>query len=249
MSERLNIALIGYGAMGQEVKRLTEIYFHQYFVSNIFEIDSKISENGSYNFDVAIDFSHPTEVVNNVAILAHLGKNLVIGTTGWYDRFEEVKSIVEKSNVGVVYGTNFSIGVNIFLKLVEYSARLIDKIEEYDAFIHEIHHKRKVDSPSGTAISIGKVILENIGRKNEILTETSHNKILPNQLHISSTRGGEVPGKHTVYFDSLADTIELTHTARNRSGFAAGALKAAEWVKGKKGLFEFSNIMDSILGN
>lgn len=247
MPDILKIALIGFGSMGKEIKRLADNSPEQFNVTEIFEIDNKISLNGKYGFDVAIDFSHPNQVIDNLKILAALGKNCVIGTTGWYDRLNDAKEIVEKAKIGVVYGSNFSIGVQLFLKLIEMSSKSLNQFEEYDIFVHEIHHKNKIDSPSGTALSIGKVILENLERKKEIFTETSHTKISPEQLHISSTRGGEVPGKHTVYIDSLADTIEISHSARNRSGFAFGALKAATWINGKKGFFEFSNVFNYLL--
>ncbi|MCX7737263.1 MAG: 4-hydroxy-tetrahydrodipicolinate reductase [Candidatus Kapabacteria bacterium] len=247
MPDLVKIALIGFGSMGKEIKRLADNSPEQFNVTEIFEIDKKISSDGKYDFDVAIDFTHPNQVIENLKTLAALGKNCVIGTTGWYDSLNDAKEIVEKANIGVVYGSNFSIGVQLFLKIIELSSKSLNQFEEYDIFVHEIHHKNKIDSPSGTALSIGKVIIDNLERKKEIFTETSHTKISPEQLHISSTRGGEVPGKHTVYIDSLADTIEISHSARNRSGFAFGALKAASWIKGKKGFFDFSNVFNSLL--
>mgnify|MGYP000633943654 CR=1 FL=1 len=247
MAEIIKIALIGFGTMGKEIKRLADSSPSQFKITHIFEIDNKISSDGIYDFDVAIDFSHPEHVFTNLKILATLGKNCVIGTTGWYNELNEAKNIVQKSNIGVVFGSNFSVGVHLFLKMIEQSSKALNKFEEYDIFVHEIHHKNKIDSPSGTAISIGNVIINNLDRKKEILTERSHSRISPEQLHISSTRGGEFPGKHIVFIDSQADTIEISHTARNRSGFAFGALKAAKWINGRKGFYNFSNVVDSLL--
>ncbi len=247
MTEKINIALIGFGSMGKEIKRLADSSPSQFNITNIFEINNKITIDGSYEFDVAIDFSYPEQVINNLRILATLGKNCVIGTTGWYNELNEAKDIAKKANIGVVYGSNFSVGVHFFLKIIEQSSKSLNKLEEYDIFVHEIHHKNKIDSPGGTALSIGSVIINNLDRKKEILTETSHTRILPEQLHITSSRGGDVPGKHTVFIDSPADTIEISHSARNRSGFASGALKAAKWIYGKKGFYEFSNVVESLL--
>lgn len=248
MTEKIKIALIGFGSMGKEIKRLADSSLTQYNVTHIFEIDNKISQDGIYDFDIAIDFSHPEQVINNLKILAKLGKNCVIGTTGWYNKLNEARDIVINSNIGVVYGSNFSLGVHLFLKLIEQTSKALNKFEEYDIFVHEIHHKNKIDSPSSTALSIGNVIITNLERKKEILSETSHSKILPYQLHISSSRGGEAPGRHTVFIDSPADTIEISHSARSRSGFASGALKAASWINGKKGFYEFSNVVNTLLG-
>lgn len=247
MANIIKLALIGYGSMGKEIKRLVDNFPSQYNISHIFELDNKISLSDKYDFDVAIDFSQPDQVINNLEILAALRKNCVIGTTGWHDQLDNAKEIVNQANIGVVYGSNFSVGVQLYLKLIEKISKALNKLEEYDIFVHEIHHKRKFDSPSGTALSIGNIILNNLERKNEILTETSHKRILPEQLHISSSRGGDFPGKHTVFIDSPADTLEISHTARNRSGFAYGALKAASWIHQKKGFYDFSNVVDSLL--
>ncbi len=247
MTAALKLALIGFGSMGKEIKRLADNSPSQFSITNIFEIDNKISSGGEYDFDVAIDFSHPNQVIENLKILAYLNKNCVVGTTGWYEQLDEAKEIVNNADIGFVYGANFSVGVQLFLQIVQQIAKALNNLDEYDVFVHEIHHKNKIDSPSGTALSIGNVILENLERKKIILTETSHSKISPEQLHISSTRGGDFPGKHAVFIDSPADTIEISHSARNRSGFAYGALKAASWIKDKKGFYDFSNVVNFLL--
>jgi 4-hydroxy-tetrahydrodipicolinate reductase len=171
---------------------------------------------------------------------------MVIGTTGWYHQLDEVKAIVQSAKMGVIYASNFSLGMNLFFRIVECAAELFDKFEEYDPFIHETHHRRKVDSPSGTAVTLGKILLEKIKRKSDILAQNSEGAISPKHLHISSTRAGEVPGTHLVGFDSAADTVELKHTARDRSGFALGALYAAEWIVAKHGLFTLNDLFKDI---
>ena len=155
--------------------------------------------------------------------------------------------IVKGTQIGLIYASNFSLGMNLFFKIVENAAGFFDKFEDFDPFIHEVHHKMKVDSPSGTALSLGKILLEKISRKSDILPGTSEGQISPEQLHVTSTRTGNVPGTHMVGFESEADSIELKHTARNRSGFAMGALYAAEWVIGKTGVFTMDDLMNDLL--
>jgi 4-hydroxy-tetrahydrodipicolinate reductase len=171
----------------------------------------------------------------------------VIGTTGWQDHLPELEALVKKNNVGLIYASNFSLGVNIFFHLVQTTAQMMDRFTNYDTFIQEIHHRNKIDSPSGTALTMGQIVLNNLHRKKELLSETSHGKISPEQLHISSTRGGAVVGTHILTFDSAADTIELKHTAKDRSGLALGTLLAAEWIIGKKGFFTMDDVFQDIL--
>lgn len=237
----MKIALLGYGAMGKEIEKQTAKKNIE--ISYIFDIDRPFNSEMKYDFDVAIEFTQPDSVIENIKFLAEAGKNIVVGTTGWQKNFSEVKDIVEYNGIGLVWAPNFSIGMNIYLKIVKHAARMFSEIEDYDIFIHELHHKRKKDSPSGTAVAIAEIILENFTYKNNILSETSHSQIKPEQLHVTSTRGGEIFGTHTVYIDSSADTIELTHRARTREGFALGAIKAAELINGKQGFYEFSELL------
>jgi 4-hydroxy-tetrahydrodipicolinate reductase len=241
----MKIALLGYGSMGHEIE--AEAKSRNFQITEIFDIDRKMSKEKKYNFDVAIDFTYPGAVVENVETVAALGKNIIIGTTGWWSDFEKVKNIVLNNNISAVYGSNFSVGMHLFSRIVEHSAKLLNNIEDFDIFMHEIHHKSKKDSPSGTAMSLARLILENYPRKKDIYPETSHDKISQSYLHVTSTRGGEISGTHTVYIDSSADTIELTHRAKNRTGFAKGALEAAVWLDDKKGFFAFEDIMADIL--
>lgn len=237
----MKIALIGYGKMGKEIERCASE--KGITVSAIFDENKPVSVNGIIDADVCVDFSIPSAVIYNVGVYAAAKKNAVIGTTGWLDHLDKINAAVHNSGIGVVYASNFSIGVNVFMQIIAHAAERVNAFEDYDAYIHEIHHNQKLDSPSGTALSLAKILLEKIKRKKSLLTETSKGKIAPEQLHVTSSRTGAVPGTHTVGFDSSADTIELTHTARNRSGFALGALFAAQWIQGKKGLFTMSDVL------
>lgn len=239
------IALIGYGSMGKEIERIA--HNKGITITNIFDIDNPLSLTSPDNFDVAIDFSTPASVVENARLVSLLNKNIVIGTTGWNDRFDEVQQHIATNKVGAIYGSNYSIGMQMFFRVVRQAAMLINSVDEYDIFLHEIHHKRKIDSPSGTALSLAQIVLEEVERKQVLNAETLHGRINENDLHVSSVRGGEVTGTHTVYVDSLADTIELTHRAKNRSGFALGAIEAAGWIWNKKGMYDFTSVFTEIL--
>lgn len=246
----MNIAIIGYGKMGHEIEKVAK----EKGLTIKAVIDPKneeathkeINEESLKDVDVAIDFTHPDSAVENIKKVSAFGKNMVVGTTGWYDRMDDVKEIIEKANTGVIWSGNFSLGVNIFFKIIENAAKIMDKFNDYDLFVHEFHHNQKADSPSGTAVMIGKILKDNIKRKEKIVTEELKRKIEPDELHVSSTRSGSIPGTHVVGFDSKADTIELKHTARGREGFALGAIMAAEWVKDKKGFFGIDSMMKNI---
>jgi len=160
----------------------------------------------------------------------------------------EIKKVIKNTKTGFIWSGNFSIGVNVYFKIIENAAKIIDKVDDYDVFVHELHHNQKADSPSGTAVMIADILKENIGRKKKIVTEELKRKIEPDELHVSSTRGGTIPGTHIVGLDSNADTIELKHTARNRSGFALGAVMAAQWIKSKKGFYDIDDLMKDIVG-
>lgn len=241
----IKIALIGYGSMGKEIHKFAQS--RGYEVTNIFEMDNPIKLSENYEFDVAIDFSYPEAVINNANIIADLGRNLVIGTTGWYDKTEIIKNIAEQKSVGIIYSSNFALGSNLFCKIVDLASRIINKFDSFDIFINEIHHKNKKDSPSGTALSLAELIIKNIDRKKTILKDSINRRISPEQLHIASLRGGSIIGIHNIFIDSEAETIELTHRAKNRVGFAEGALLAADWIFGKKGFYNFSELIDDLI--
>jgi 4-hydroxy-tetrahydrodipicolinate reductase len=245
----LKVALVGYGSMGQEVERLASQYgctvqaiYHS--KHPLQATDAVLAELA--DVDVAIDFSKPVLVVENLRVIAQANINLVLGTTGWTAYKDEVERIVRESGIGVVWGANFSVGMQMFMQIVRTAAALVEHYDEYDVALHELHHRRKQDSPSGTALALADVLTHAISRKTSVLGEPVHGKMDNHALHTSSTRVGEIPGTHTLYLDSAADTLELTHRARNRSGFAAGALRAAQWIRGKTGYYDFAEIFPNL---
>lgn len=242
----MNIALIGYGKMGKEVERVAKE--KGVTVAKVFDVHNNtgglgLSKEALKGIDVCIEFSTPAAVIDNIEALAECGKNVVVGTTGWYERLDYVKKLVKEKKIGLLYASNFSLGVNIFMHCVSHAAHLFDKYPEYDVAVSETHHRGKTDSPSGTALSLATAILQSMKRKSEILSETSHGQIKQHQLHVGSVRCGHVTGTHAVCFDSDADTIDLVHTAKNRAGFALGAVVAAEWLKGKKGMYTMRDVI------
>jgi 4-hydroxy-tetrahydrodipicolinate reductase len=232
----MKIALIGHGAMGQLVEQLAREASDEIGVI-LTSLDSAQSVSDELaaslkGHDVAIDFSVGNAVLRNVEACVLAGVPLVEGTTGWKDDEAEVRRIVTELDGSLVYGANFSIGVNVFYKIATEAARLMAQLDQYEAFMEEQHHSRKRDVPSGTALKLKALMAQH----------------LKADIPIASTRAGNIPGTHCVGFDSAADQITLTHTARSRAGFAAGALMAARWIVGRKGMFEFSEVIDEILG-
>ncbi len=231
----MKVALIGFGAMGQLVASRARLAGD--------EIGLSLTSSGSMlsaeqlapqlrGHDVAIDFSAGKGVLQHVESCARAGVPLVEGTTGWNSQAAEARRIIEQYDAALVYGANFSVGINVFYRVISYAAQLFNPLEDYSAFIEEAHHSRKRDAPSGTAL-----------RLRDLMAEHLHSSI-----PIASTRAGAIPGTHRVGFDSAADQLTFTHTARNREGFAAGALMAARWIQGRKGVYEFSDVIDEILG-
>jgi 4-hydroxy-tetrahydrodipicolinate reductase len=242
----MNLALIGHGRMGKEIEEIARE--KNIKVVKIFEADNNaggigLTPEALKAVDVCIDFSTPATVLANIEAVAECGTNLVVGTTGWYNRIDHVKKLVKEIMIGFLYAPNFSLGVNIFTQVVMDAAHLFERYSEYDVAVHEIHHRTKADSPSGTALSLGATILQTLRRKSELLSETPKEPIKPTQLQVSSTRVGAVMGKHTVMFDSESDMVELVHTAKSRRGFALGAIVAAEWLKGKKGFYTMRDVI------
>ncbi len=230
----MKLAFIGYGAMGQLVEQEAEAAGDEIGV----KLTSDDSEQGVDELaamlrrhDVAVDFSIGSVVLKNVEACALAGVPLVEGTTGWKDQESRAKEIVTEHGGALVYGANFSIGVNVFYRIIRNAAKLFGGLDQYEAFIEEQHHSRKRDAPSGTALQLKNVMSE----------------FIKAEIPIASTRAGHIPGTHRVGFDSAADQITLTHTARSREGFAAGALLAARWIIGRKGVFEFSEVIDEML--
>ncbi len=245
MKTKIKIALIGFGKMGQEIYALCKESQEFEVVSISFKkIDDALDVEGIKKADIAIDFTSKDVVLQNIEQVAKLGKNLVIGTTGWYGDLEKVKKIVDQYKIGLVYASNFSVGANIFLKMIAFSSKLFSKFNDYDVYGLEIHHNAKADSPSGTALKIGKEILENFPSKKTIQGDKLDRKIDPSELHFASVRGGRNPGFHQVTFDSTADGVTLSHQAYSRAGFAKGALLATEFINNKKGVHSFEEIFN-----
>ena len=241
-TQPLRLALIGYGKMGKEVERIAHDRGME--ITARVDIDTpSLAIEGVQKADVAIHFAIPPTVVQHVEELARLRKPIVVGTTGWQNDRLKVQSLVESAGIGLVHASNFSIGVNVLYRLLDEAGKLFDRFGEYDVSVHEVHHKDKLDSPSGTALSIANVLLKNVKRKSEILAGSPEGKIRPDQLQVTSGRMGAVVGTHGVTFDSAADSIAIVHTAKNRTGFALGAVVAAEWIKDKKGMFTFDDVL------
>lgn len=244
------ICLIGYGKMGQMIAGMAAENGCE-VVSAIDphhgDCGKEISLECIKDAEVCIDFSHPSVVLQNIRQVVSLGKSLVVGTTGWNAHLEEVHQWVDKNHTGLVYGANFSIGMNLFSRLVTEAAKLFDRFDNYDVYGLEMHHNQKADSPSGTALELSRLLLENISRKSNALYEPAYRRIEPYELHFASLRAGSIPGTHQVGFDSDADTIELIHRVRSRSGFAIGALQAAKWLKDRKGCYSFSEVITDLI--
>ena len=232
----MKIALIGYGAMGKLIEALAENKNHEIAVI-IDEADASLSAERLAeklkDAQAAIDFSTAEAVRKNVEACLIANVPLVEGTTGWNAEKETIKNLVEAKNGAFVFGANFSIGVNLFYKIADYASELFSKFEDYEAFIEEQHHSRKKDAPSGTALKLKEIVAEHIRK----------------DFSVSSTRAGAIPGTHRVGFDGIADQVLLEHAARSREGFAAGAILAAEWIVGRKGFYEFTDVMEEILKN
>lgn len=238
---QLRLALVGYGTMGREIERLAAERNTQ--IAATFDLARPLASASVADFDVAIEFTHPQAVLQNIRTLIEMGCPVVVGTTGWDQHLDEVGQLVANANGRLVYGSNFSVGVNLFFRLVRAAAQLMNGFPMYDAALFEAHHNRKADAPSGTALTLANILLEQLDRKTELCLGNPTGRIDAAALHVSSQRVGAVVGTHTVTFDADADTIELTHHARNRSGFALGALLAAEWIVGQPpGLYRFEEI-------
>lgn len=234
----MRLALIGYGKMGREIAAAAGERGD--VVVKTFDIDNPAQPAALADVDVCIEFSTPQTVMQNIKIALEAKKDIVVGTTGWYEHLPEVRDAVRDS--GLLYSPNFSIGVNLTYRIVAAAAQLMNNTADYDPYIHELHHRQKADSPSGTALKLAEILLQKIARKTKLAAGTVEGRIDPAALHVSSTRAGLFAGTHTVGFDSEADRIEITHTAKTRRGFALGALTAAHWLHGKKGVFTMDDV-------
>ena len=240
----MNIALLGHGNMGKEIERLVAVGGKHRIVSIALpKRGAAFAAEDIREADVVIDFTSPEIILENIKKVAAAGKNMVVGTTGWYEHLDDVAKVIKKSGTGLIYGQNFSVGANIFFQVVAHATKLASAFGDYDVYGFEIHHAGKKDSPSGTALRTAQEILKNSSTKKILQTGKLDRQRNPDELHFASVRGGRNPGFHEVVFDSAADSITLSHSAHNRTGFAEGAILAAEFIRGKKGLYTFDNVM------
>jgi 4-hydroxy-tetrahydrodipicolinate reductase len=247
----MKIALIGYGKMGREVEQVALSKGHV-ITARIDPLSGErttphLSPESVSDAEVCIEFSQPQAAVENIEKSARLKKNVVVGTTGWYEHLSRVEATVRQENTALVYAPNFSLGVNLFYRITAAAAALFSRFEDYDVSGLEMHHRKKLDSPSGTAKKLTQIVLDHFPRKTEVVTDCLNRPIRPDEFHLVSVRSGHFPGTHSLVFDSTADTVELTHTARSRAGFAFGALLAAEWVVGRKGVYTFDQVLENLM--
>ncbi|MBK0370836.1 4-hydroxy-tetrahydrodipicolinate reductase [Flavobacterium agrisoli] len=231
----MKIALLGYGKMGKVIERIALERGHEIVLKK----DEFNTYDGLENADVAIDFSVPTAAVPNISACFNTGIPVVSGTTGWLADYDNMIALCNEKKGGFISTSNFSLGVNIFFGLNEYLAKMMATLDTYKVSMEEIHHIHKLDAPSGTAISLAKGVIENSHYANWTLENPQ-----ANEIHIEAIREGEVPGTHTVTYQSEVDTIEIKHTAHNREGFALGAVIAAEWLAGKQGIFTMKDVLN-----
>ena len=237
----MKIALIGYGKMGKTIEELAEMNDHT--------IELKIDENSQEDFteenlrrvDVAIEFSTPDVAFDNIIKCINSGVPVVSGTTGWLHRFDEVVDLCKTENGAFFYASNFSLGVNIFFKLNQYLAKMMNKFPEFAISIQETHHIHKIDAPSGTAITLAEDIIRNLGHKKAWAKEIANEET---EIAIKSFRIGENPGVHVVHYDSPIESIEITHSSKSRIGLAMGAITAASFIIGKSGVFGMDDLLE-----
>lgn len=230
----MKIALLGYGKMGKVIEKIALDRGH--------EIVLKKGRNDNYdgleNADVAIDFSIPTSAIANISACFERNIPVISGTTGWLEDYKNIIALCESKNGSFIYGSNFSLGVNVFFELNEYLAKMMANLKQYNVSMEEIHHTQKLDAPSGTAISLANGIIKNAHYTNWTLDNATSSEI-----HIEAKRIENIPGTHSIFYDSEVDQIEIKHTAHTREGFALGAVVAAEWLLGKKGVFTMKDVL------
>ncbi len=242
----MKIALLGYGKMGKEIEQQALARKHKIVLI--------VDENNATTYtleelakaDVAIEFSTPASAFGNILKCFEANVPIVVGTTGWLDKLNEVKKICGEKKQSLFYASNYSIGVNVFFEINKKLAQIMNMQPQYDVRMEEIHHTQKLDAPSGTAISLANDLIEKMERKNKWVCETVSDTLVsakPEEVLITALREEHVPGTHTVSYNSEVDCIEIKHTAHSRKGFASGAVIAAEWIVGKKGIFGMQDIL------
>lgn len=259
----MKLALVGYGKMGHMIAAIAAERGHEVvctvdlfaedatcITGDTAEMVQAVKDSGAEGI---IEFSHPASVMKNITSLIPTGIPLVVGTTGWKDNLPAITEQVLQNKSALLHAANYSVGVNLFYKIIEEAARLVSEFDNYDTGLFESHHNQKADSPSGTALDIARRIMDNMPSKTKLVTNSADHKPEPGELHLGSVRVGSVPGTHTVWFDSSADTIEITHTARNREGFALGSVKAIEWLvspdpdgKAHTGVFTMDDVFSTL---
>ena len=230
----MKIALLGYGKMGKVIEKIALERGHEIVLKK----SSKDTFEGLKNADIAIDFSIPDSAVVHISECLNNNIPIICGTTGWLTDYDKMVDLCKQKNGSFIYGSNFSLGVNIFFELNEYLAKMMTNLKQYNVSMEEIHHTQKLDAPSGTAISLAKGIIKNSDYSSWTL-ETAKN----NEIHIDAKRIENVPGTHSVFYNSEVDQIEIKHTAHSREGFALGSVIAAEWLIGKKGVFTMKDVL------
>lgn len=236
----MKIALIGYGKMGKTIDQLAQAAGHEVVLRIDVNNSADLDMTALASADVAIEFTRPESAFNNIVTCLENGVPVVSGTTGWLDRLEEAKQLVEKYQGGLFYASNYSIGVNIFFAVNKYLAKLMKRYDQYDINMEEIHHTQKLDAPSGTAITLAEGIMEALPHKTGWVNEPTDKA---EELPIISKRIDKVPGTHEISYESAIDNITITHTAHSREGFAKGALAAAEWMVGKQGFYGMEDML------
>jgi len=236
----MKIALIGYGKMGQTIEKIAKERGHE--IVSIIDIDNleDFNSDAFKSADVAIEFTRPEVAVSNIRNCFKANVPIVCGTTGWNEHLSEIRKELEEGNKTLFWASNFSLGVNLFFALNKYLARLMNQFPDYNVEMTEVHHTQKLDAPSGTAITLAEGIFENLNRKTNWVKEVEESA---NELAIKSIREGQVPGIHTIRYESEVDSIEITHDAKSRQGFALGAVIAAEFTAGKKGLLGMQDLL------
>ena len=231
----MKIALLGYGRMGKEIEKIALSRGHEIVIRK--DVDDTIDITVA---DVAIDFSVPSSAFNNITNCINNNVPVISGTTGWLDKYEEAVKLCKEKKSAFIYASNYSLGVNIFFELNKLLAKMMHHLSDYDISMEEIHHTKKLDAPSGTAITLAEGIIENSSKKNwELGTKTSEENI-----PIIAKRIPKIPGTHSVWYDSKVDSLEIKHTANSREGFALGAVVAAEWILGKEGIFTMKDVLN-----
>lgn len=231
----MKIALLGYGKMGKVIEKIALERGHEIVLKK----DSQDSFDGLNNADVAIDFSIPDAAVQNITTCLENNTPIVSGTTGWLHDYHKMVNLCKEKNGAFIYGSNFSLGVNLFFELNDNLAKMMAKFSQYDVSMEEIHHTQKLDKPSGTAISLANAIINHTSKNSWSIENPT-----PDDVFIDVKRIDAVPGTHSIFYQSVVDTIEIKHIAHNRDGFALGALIAAEWIIGKKGVFTMKDVLD-----